>query len=241
MPGSARKRDGLDQFVVVARRRHHAGEEISAAATRAPPCAATTVDTRRRAQRSTSGNFRARIGVRDRAADRAAAARLRMPDPGQRGGEQRLALRKFGQASNCGLPHAAPTRMSSPSTRDRRRAPAARMMSITTFGRARRMLSIGTSDLPAREDARVAAFAGERRRAPRRASRRGYSRTARASCAPPNSARRRATEPPSRIVAASWRASAAKNWPMMTRAAPSSRRPPTRRHLAADPGVVVVV
>ena len=50
--------------------------------------------------------FGARIGVRDRAADRAAAAGLRVPDPRQRRGQQRLAFAKFGPCQKLRLPYA---------------------------------------------------------------------------------------------------------------------------------------
>ena len=101
----------LDQFVGLARGRHHADEEILRAS-RGGACGATTVRLRLSRATSTSGNLRARIGMRDRAADRAAAARLRVSDPRQRRGEQRLALgERQASASNSACRTPAPTRM----------------------------------------------------------------------------------------------------------------------------------
>ena len=106
MPGcAARRPSGLDQFIVVTRGRHHPGEEIDGR-----NCAAAF------ARRQIDGafereqderNFGARIGVGDRAADRAAVAGLGVSDPWQRGGQQRLAfVQARASASSFGLPYA---------------------------------------------------------------------------------------------------------------------------------------
>ena len=52
-------------------------------------------------------NFGTRIGVGDRAANRSAAAGLRVADPGQRGGQERLAFVKLGPCQKFRLPYAS--------------------------------------------------------------------------------------------------------------------------------------
>ncbi len=94
-----------------------------------------------------SGNFGARIGMRDRAADGAARAGLGMADPGQGRGEQRLVLPSSGQASNSAWRTVAPTRMASSCT-SMPPSSGMRMMSTSTAGCARRIDSIGTSVWP---------------------------------------------------------------------------------------------
>ena len=96
------------------------------------------------------------------------------------------------------------------------------MMSITTFGRASRIDSIGTRDLPAGNDARLVALVGQRRM--RFGERLGADvvETRGLHARLPNSRvnQPRFCDPPV------WRASASKNWPITILVAPSSRRPP---------------
>ena len=96
--------DGFDQFVRRARGRHHAGEEIWPR--HAAPLAARRQFDRAIEREQDERNFRTRIGMRDRAADGAAAARLRVTDPRQGGGQQRLALGERGPGQQFRLPHA---------------------------------------------------------------------------------------------------------------------------------------
>ena len=89
----------------------------------------------------------ARVGMGDRAADRAARPGLHMAEPGQAAARSGRSRERFGQASSSACRTPAPTVISSPDVSIRRR-PASRMMSTSTAGRASRMLSIGTSDWP---------------------------------------------------------------------------------------------
>ena len=173
--------------------------------------------------------------MRDRAADRAAAARLRMPDPRQRRGEQRLRLARA-PAAPAVRPGARRRRRrcASPLTLDLLRAPATRMMS-TRLRPRQAHVEHRHQRLPARDHARVAAVSAQR--VERLVERLGAddNRTARASCAPPQAASSRAKKAaPSALSPPAWRASAAKNWPMMTprRAVEqpaADRAPPCRR------------
>jgi hypothetical protein len=102
--GAARDFDRFDQFVVLARGRHQAGEEFFG--DNAP-----SISLRRQFDSAFEHEQRqwdlgAWIGVRDRAANRAATANLRVTDPRQGGGEQRLALGQFGPRQQRGLPYA---------------------------------------------------------------------------------------------------------------------------------------
>ena len=79
-PGaSAGKRHGLDQLVIVARGRHQAGEELFRRHAAAPALRRQNDVAAERDQHQRQ--FRARIGQRDRAANRAARARLRSARP----------------------------------------------------------------------------------------------------------------------------------------------------------------
>ena len=93
LAGAALRIDhGLDQLVVRLVGQHHAGEEVSAGTRRdlrrAPkPDLASERDEAER-------DLGARVGMGDRAADRAARAGLQVADPGQRGGQQRQLVRQ---------------------------------------------------------------------------------------------------------------------------------------------------
>ncbi len=90
-------------------------------------------------------NFGARIGVRGGAADSATAARLRMADPGQGGGQQRLFFRKLRPVEQLGLPHGRADADRVAIGRRSVRSSGRCMMSTRTLGRASRIDSIGIS------------------------------------------------------------------------------------------------
>ena len=118
--------------------------------------------------------------MRHRAANRAAAARLCMPDPRQRGGKQRLARTRPAYCSSVALSHGG--------------ADADRAVGAFDAIKARQPHNVeddarprhahaqhGHQRLPAGENARVRTFVARAHRAPRRGSRRAHSRMPRVS------------------------------------------------------------
>jgi len=107
--------------------------------------------------------------MRHRAANRAAIARLCMPDPRQRGGKKRLARNEVRVLLDVALSNGGADADCTFSAFD---AIKARQMSMTTLGRAMRMLSMGISVCPpARTRASVPSLASTSRTSSRLSAR----------------------------------------------------------------------
>ena len=100
---AARHDHRLDQFVICARGRHQAGEER--VGRHAALSSAARQDDFAGQREEHQRDFGARIGVGDRAADGAAAARLGMADEGQGARQQRLRAGKLGPGGELRLAH----------------------------------------------------------------------------------------------------------------------------------------
>ena len=127
-------------------RHHRAGEEVGGPAP-ARPSAGHELDLaaeRRQNQR----DFGGRIGVGDRAADRAARASRAVTDPRQGGGEQRQLRADQRVALDLELAGRGADGDRVALVGRCRRAPARRAMSMRREGRARRIAIIGTSVWP---------------------------------------------------------------------------------------------
>ncbi len=220
--------DGLDHLVVGPVGHHHAGEEVLGR--HAPDFSAAAQVNLALQRHEAEGDFRARVGMGDGAAQRPTRPGLDVPDPRQGGGQQRQIPRETRPVEEDGLPHA-------------RRDDESPLVETGLFegGDAHHVDEDGGlcqphvehrhQGLAARDDPRLGAVlaqgfegvvqgcgaevvegSGLHAGTPRRASRRRRKAGSREDGP---------AEPPAR------RARAVKNPPMITRAAPSRRRPPT--------------
>ena len=142
-----REAHGGDQFIRLARGGQHVALEFAA-----PPACGCPVGRAQHhlafQQRKRQRHFRPRIGMRDRAANRALVAGLEVADERQRRSQQRKLLRQARARPSAGS--ASPRRRPRPCRRASRIASssAMRVMSTSTAGSTSRRLSIASSDCP---------------------------------------------------------------------------------------------
>ena len=213
-----READSLNQLVVGLFGHHHAREECfrpehAALAARTQTDLATERDQAKR-------YLGAGIGMSDGAADCAARTRLVMAEPGQGGRQQRLLARKARSVQQRRLPN--------PGWHHDHLAFASDLVEPCDTHDVDEHGGLGEPHvqhrqqrLTASDDARLGAVLGERRQGLVKAFGAEIVEGCGLHARLPN---RRAKKPG--LLGAALRASAAKNWPMIALAAPSSRRPP---------------